>query len=375
MNIVVGKKQPFGETIDVGDWIDRMNTRSIRVSVIIPNYNYEQFVGAAIDSALAIDWPNVEVIVVDDGSTDGSRAVIERYTGRVTSIFQKNAGQLIACSNGFAQSKGDLILFLDSDDLVDPSIIREAVAVSRPGVSKVQFQMQTIDELGNLLGSFHPQYKGIPTSDQIRRWLINTTSYPSPPGSGNIYSKDLVKKVFQLCPAIHDTASDSALITAAPLFGDVMVVDKPLVFYRIHGRNDGSLTSLDANRLRAQLEKAMARSAYAQMVGNSLGITIADQAMFQSLTIGAYRVASFCLEPALHPIHADTRIRILFDMVRAALIPQGFPLQGIVTWITWTLLVVASPNSVAKFLILWRFAPTTRPKVLQSFLCRIGVLR
>ena len=349
--------------------------KSLKVSVIIPNYNYEQFVGAAIDSALAIDWPNVEVIVVDDGSTDGSRAVIKRYADRVTTIFQENAGQLIACSNGFARSKGDLILFLDSDDMVDPSIIRKAAAVSRPGVSKVQFQMKTIDELGNSLGSFHPQYKVIPTSDQIRRWLINTTSYPSPPGSGNIYSKDLVKKVFQLCPAIHDTASDSALITAAPLFGDVMVVDKPLVSYRIHGRNDGALTSLDAKRLRVQLETAMARSAYAQILGNSLGITIADQAMFQSLAIGAYRLASFCLEPALHPIHADTRMRILFDMVRAALIPQGFPLQGIVTWITWTLLVVASPNSVAKFLILWRFAPTTRPKVLQSFLCRIGVLR
>jgi glycosyltransferase involved in cell wall biosynthesis len=146
--------------------------------------DYEQFVGATIDSALAIDWPNVEVIVVDDGSTDGSRAVIKRYADRVTTIFQENAGQLIARSNGFAQSKGDLILFLDSDDLVDPSIIREAVAVSRPGVSKVQFQMQTIDAVGNSLGSFHPQYKIIPTSDQIRRWLINTTSYPSPQDLG-----------------------------------------------------------------------------------------------------------------------------------------------------------------------------------------------
>ena len=58
--------------------------------------------------------------------------------------------------------KGDLILFLDSDDLVDPSIIREAVAVLRPGVSKVQFRMQTIDALGNSLGSFHPQVQSYP---------------------------------------------------------------------------------------------------------------------------------------------------------------------------------------------------------------------
>jgi glycosyltransferase involved in cell wall biosynthesis len=352
-----------------------MTTKSIKVSVIIPNYNYEKFVGAAIDSALAIDWPNVEVIVVDDGSTDGSRAVIERYAGRVTTIFQENAGQSIASSNGFAQSKGDLILFLDSDDLVDPSIIREAVAVLGPGVSKVQFQMQTIDALGNSLGTFLPQYKVVPTSDQIRQWLINTTLYPTPPGSGNIYSRYLVEKVFPLVPAVHDGNSDSALIVVAPLFGDVIVIDKPLVSYRIHGKNKGTLSFLDAKRFSVELKRAMTRSAYAQMVGKCLGITIADQAMFQSLAIGPYRLASFSLTPASHPIHADTRMRILFDMIRAAFIPQGMPVQSIVTLITWALLVVISPNSIAKSLILWRFAPTTRPKALQSFLCWIRVLR
>jgi glycosyltransferase involved in cell wall biosynthesis len=352
-----------------------MTNNSIKVSVIIPNYNYANFVGAAIDSALAIDWPNLEVIVVDDGSTDGSRAIIERYADRVTAIFQENASQSMACTNGFAQSKGDLILFLDSDDLVDPSIIRETVAVSRPGVSKVQFQMQTVDALGNSLGSFLPQYKIIPTSDQIRQWVINTTSYPSPPGSGNIYSRDLVEKVFPLFPAIHDNASDSALITVAPLFGDVIVIDKPLVSYRIHGKNQGALSSLDAKRFSVELKRAMTRSAYAQMVGNSLGITIVDQAMFQSLAIGPYRLASFCLAPALHPIHADTRMRILFDMIRAAFIPQGLPVQSIFTLITWTFLVVISPHSIAKSLILWRFAPTTRPKALKSFLRWIRVLR
>jgi hypothetical protein len=352
-----------------------MTTNSLKVSVIIPNYNYEKFVGPAIDSALAIDWPNVEVIVVDDGSTDGSRAVIERYAGRVTTIFQENASQAIACNNGFAQSRGDLILFLDSDDLVDPSIIKEALAVLRPGVSKVQFQMQTIDALGNSLGTFLPQYKVIPTSDQIRQWLINTTSYPSPPGSGNIYSRDLVEKVFPLVPAIHDNASDSALIAVAPLFGDVIVIAKPLVSYRIHGKNQGTLSSLVAKRFSVELKRAMTRAAYAQMVGKCLGITIVDQAMFQSLAIAPYRVASFCLAPASHPIHADSRMRIVFDIIRAAFISQGLPVQSIFALITWTFLVVISPNSVARSLILWRFAPTTRPKALQSFLCWIGVLR
>jgi hypothetical protein len=95
--------------------------------------------------------------------------------------------------------------------------------------------------------------------------------------------------LFPLCPSIHGNASDSALIAGAPLFGDVIVIDKPLVSYRIHGRNDGALSSLDAKRLSVQLNLAMVRSAYAQMVGNSLGITISDEARFQSLAIGAYR--------------------------------------------------------------------------------------
>ena len=63
------------------------------VSVVIPNYNYERYVGAAIESALSLDWPAAEIIVVDDGSTDGSRAVIDRYRKRVQVIHKANGGQ------------------------------------------------------------------------------------------------------------------------------------------------------------------------------------------------------------------------------------------------------------------------------------------
>jgi len=70
--------------------------QQFRLSVIIPNYNYDQYVGAAIESALAIDWPDVEIIVVDDGSTDNSRAVIEAFGSKITAIFQENASQAAA---------------------------------------------------------------------------------------------------------------------------------------------------------------------------------------------------------------------------------------------------------------------------------------
>ncbi|HEX2672355.1 MAG TPA: glycosyltransferase family A protein, partial [Polyangiaceae bacterium] len=67
---------------------EAQDTKIALVSVVIPNFNYARFVGQAIESALALDFPNVEVIVVDDGSTDDSRDVIERYRGRVTIVHQ-----------------------------------------------------------------------------------------------------------------------------------------------------------------------------------------------------------------------------------------------------------------------------------------------
>src|ERR1700735_1672544 len=97
----------------------------MRFSIIIPNYNYGPFVGNAIQSALDVDWPNVEVIVVDDGSTENSRAVIEAFGTRITAIFQANSTHRVACNMGFAQSTGDAIIFLDSDDMLLPSVATE----------------------------------------------------------------------------------------------------------------------------------------------------------------------------------------------------------------------------------------------------------
>ena len=94
-----------------------------RLSVIIPNYNYSAFIGDAIRSALSLKWENKEIIVVDDGSTDNSRSVIEGFGNSVKAIFQSNQGQVSACNTGYAACTGDLIIFLDSDDFVDSALM------------------------------------------------------------------------------------------------------------------------------------------------------------------------------------------------------------------------------------------------------------
>ncbi len=90
------------------------------VSIIINNYNYDRFLKAAIDSALQQTSHPVEIIVVDDGSTDRSRDIIASYGTQITPIFKDNGGQASCYNTGFAASKGEIICFLDADDVFLP---------------------------------------------------------------------------------------------------------------------------------------------------------------------------------------------------------------------------------------------------------------
>src|SRR5947207_15525858 len=89
-------------------------------SVIINNYNYGRFLREAIDSALNQTYKNIEVIVVDDGSTDGSREIIESYENRIRPLFKKNGGQISAINVAFEATHGSVILVLDADDTLFP---------------------------------------------------------------------------------------------------------------------------------------------------------------------------------------------------------------------------------------------------------------
>jgi len=103
-----------------------------KVSVIIPTHNRAQVVADAIESVLAQTYPDFELIVVDDGSTDRTRQVVERYIGqngkRVAYLWQENAGAPAARNAGIRLSAGDYVAFLDSDDLYLPGRLEVGVS-------------------------------------------------------------------------------------------------------------------------------------------------------------------------------------------------------------------------------------------------------
>jgi glycosyltransferase involved in cell wall biosynthesis len=344
------------------------------ISVVIPNYNYQDYVGPAIDSALALDWPNVEVIVIDDGSTDNSREVIARYGTRIKTILQENSGQLVGCNKGFAMSRGEIVIFLDSDDVLHPSLARELMAVWTPKVSKVQVQMRSIDARGAPTGSYFPQYHVVPSAQDIRAWSTQTTAYPTPPGSGNAYSRWFLDRIFPL----HDTcgtANDSYCLAAAPYLGDVLTIPKPLCDYRVHGKNQGALSSLDARQFARQMTRARQRQAYAMGVAASVGLRLDADAVNRSLTYLGYRLGSLKLAPQDHPLPGDSTWQVLQDVTAAFGAPQGLSTKARWAMLLWAWAVGLLPAPWGRKLVLWRFAPATRPQSLRRWMTRLKVVR
>jgi glycosyltransferase involved in cell wall biosynthesis len=200
-----------------------------KVSIVISNFNYGRFLGDAIDSALAQTYANTEVIVVDDGSTDNSAEVIERRGDRVLALFKANGGQASAFNVGFQASTGDLILFLDSDDVLEPKAVEAVVREWRDGTVRTLFPLTATDKNGKQLG---------------RR--VGGNALPSPlygsfgvgsPTSGNVFARSALEKIMPIPESVWRVCPDFYL-TAVNLFGDVGCLRQPLASYRLHGSNN-----------------------------------------------------------------------------------------------------------------------------------------
>ena len=126
------------------------------VSIVIPCYNNDSFVAAAIESALGQTYPNVEVVIVNDGSTDRSAAVINEYDDRAKVIHQENAGACVARNRGLAEAKGEWVKFLDADDVLNADCVALQLRKAESRNIVVFGDCELIDEDGR--SSPHPPH-------------------------------------------------------------------------------------------------------------------------------------------------------------------------------------------------------------------------
>ncbi len=342
------------------------------VSIVIDNYNYARFLGAAIDSALAQTYSRREIIVVDDGSTDESRAVIAAYGDRIKAVFQQNQGQSGAFNAGFAASRGDIVLFLDADDLLRPEAVEAVVAAWRPGTAKAQFCLATIDAAGNALGAVFPNYRAALGPAAIRRETLRTALYPCPPTSGNAYGRDFLEQVMPVPPVL--AGADGPLNTLAPLYGAVVTLDRVLGSYRVHGANDGAQRALAPEKFARFIRHDQHRVALLREHAARLGIAIEGDPLDRAILHLQYRLASLRLRPADHPVPGERALGIAGRGLKAVF-GANDPWPARLSLAFWFPAVAVLPMAAARRLIALRFVPASRPAILGSVLRRLGVLR
>ncbi|MCL4551930.1 MAG: glycosyltransferase [Candidatus Marsarchaeota archaeon] len=127
-----------------------------RVSVIIPAYNCQRFIEETIESVFSQTYSDYEIIVVDDGSSDNTKDILQRYSDRVTYVYQENGGVSAARNRALALSRGEFIAFLDHDDLWIPEKLERQVSVldSSPSAGLVYSDCYYIDANGSIIGKY-----------------------------------------------------------------------------------------------------------------------------------------------------------------------------------------------------------------------------
>lgn len=168
----------------------------VLVSVVIPAYNYERFLPAAIDSVLAQTYYPIELVVVDDGSTDGTHCVLGAYGDRIRSIRKKNAGLSAARNTGIRAANGDFIAFLDADDLWMPEKIERQMEIyaKHPDAVCVGCGVELVDsDLNSIRQVQHDDVHG--SAEKRLRDVLLRRGWVGGSGSGALIRRDVLSQL------------------------------------------------------------------------------------------------------------------------------------------------------------------------------------
>jgi GT2 family glycosyltransferase len=227
------------------------------VSVIIPVYNSAKYIHKAIDSVLEQTYSNYEIIVVDDGSTDETRQKLQPYRDKIRYVFQENQGSAVARNLGINLAKGDLVAFLDSDDLWSmPEKLEKQVACfqENPDLGGINTGWRIIDGAGKHIKTVQPWHKA-PQLD-LETWLKKKCVRTS----AMMFRHSWLEKVGGFDPELRQS-HDVDLILRLSLAGcKTEWLKEETVCYRQHDLNTTKDSLKQAKYIQAVLDKFFARN-------------------------------------------------------------------------------------------------------------------
>jgi len=323
--------------------------RATLVSVVIIDHNYEQYLRTCIESVLSQTHVAIEIVVVDDGSSE----LLDGYGDRIQVVHQANVGHVLSYNVGFEASHGEIVIFLDADDLLYPNCVSAIVARWRPDLAKVQFRLDTIDADGKDLDMPFPSYPPSLSPLEVRKRSHYSGYYPWPVSSGNAYAREYLQSVMPVpFPRIWKSP-DGYANKMAPLFGDVESLPCRLGAYRVHGKNGW-----------AQSGATLQFSSYGRMVrfDRDLHEEFVAVAAQREVQVGPYetrfvpqwievRLLSLRLCPEQHPIKNDHLGTILWLGLRAAAFSPALVARARILWLAWFVVLAYAPVRALPFLL------------------------
>jgi glycosyltransferase involved in cell wall biosynthesis len=340
------------------------------VSIVVDNFNYARFLPRSIGSAFAQTYPHVEVIVVDDASTDGSQQVIQAFGQRVTPVLKAvNAGHGAAFNSGFAASRGEIVLFLDADDHLYPRAVEYVVREFATGVAKVQYRLDLVDAVGRIVDSFPAPEVQFDDGDVVPL-LLSTGRYEGTVTSGNAFSRHALDAILPMPEERFRQGGDGYVCTLAPLFGTVRSVEERLGAYVQHGANHADFAKKVQQRLRWRLEHDAARYEALRAKAAELGLCAHPEPGLRDTFHLQNRIASLCLDPAKHPMPADSRLSLALRGAWATC-QSRLPVRRRAVLAAWFLCAGLLPRTTAADIAAWRLERTSRPAAVDRLLTRI----
>ncbi len=339
-----------------------MTSEKLKFTIVITSYNYENYIGAAIESALGQTRAIDQILVIDDGSTDGSREIISGYKDRITAIFQENAGMVGAWNRAYDFVEGDIVIYLDADDLLHSNAAEEIENRWTPQLSKIQYDLEVIDEHGELLGRRFCDFRSEQSAEYTHDLFLRTGTYIWPVTSGNAYAR---KFLDQLMPLTPPGGCDGVLNTLAPLYGDVATITAPLGQYRLHGKNKslggGSNRVRDFSKaIRLRHEEFEVLRQHAEILGVKLS---GDNMMDNELTFVSYRMMAKKLHQEYWKSEMDTVARLWRLGVDCAY-RENRKIRKKIMHVVWLSVFALTNKSLAQQLVNIRYR---RAEIIKKF--------
>lgn len=217
-----------------------MADRFPKVSVIMSVFNNRPFISSAIESLLKQSYPQdkIEIIVIDDGSNDGTRDVLEKYKEKIIYIYQENKGIASARNKGMSVAKGEIITFLDGDDEWHEERILKVVQkfVDMPDVGIVYHPVELIDDKGVIIHKNF--YKAFGYKEGINGWITNDiiAGRIFCGGSSFAFKKEIIDKAYPIPEGIK-RGVDFYYTVISSCYAKTEYIPDLLGKYRLHGSN------------------------------------------------------------------------------------------------------------------------------------------